>query len=1204
MTLEVAHRNQGEGAEVAATGKDRWQGALSTMPYVAFLLSGASGLIFQTIWGRLLHHVFGSSSVAISSVVSAFMGGLALGAYLSGRVADRLKRPLYGYALAEAIIGLWALLLPDLLRPDGALAAVNGWLRATLPLNSHGFMLARFLCIVPALLLPTTLMGATLPLLVRHFVKHNQGHASLQAGRLYAVNTLGGVLGVLAAGFWWMPSLGVGMTNRIAAGMNLSLALGVWLYARRSGRGSTAHAGGREAGAVGASKLGSGPGPGALSAWTRRAAAISFACSGVAALAYEVVFSRALVNTIGGSVYAFALILATFLVGIACGSGYATWILGAARPAVTRSLSALALVLSTLAALPLLLRSSLETFLAAIVAASCALALLTLGLLRERKAHAWLNADQGGPQAAVGERPWLRDGLPLMAVPAGVALIAVAVDSDTLSVMLLSTTITLVAFALLVLGLREQRLLLIVALQAFIGLSTLASSLWTDRLSIAFASLVTPLYDDLPNHVATVMALMSFMTSLCILPAALAMGAMFPATMAVFSRGSSTIGRDVSQVYTGNTLGSIAGAWLPGFLLLPMLGMQKTLHLGIACNLGLALFAFLLGREAPDATPSRAYGRASFSALGLGLLCFYVTSASPLAPELRWNISRMTLGAFRISLAKNVLDEESWGAPELLFHRDGLSTTVTVERWGRHTSLKNNGKVEASSGDDMPTQIMVSAYPLLMHRDGPRDLSVAIIGFGSGVTVGAALQFPVRTVTTIELEQAVVEASRYFKHVNHLRYPYPSFPFAKNPRLQVVNDDGRNHLAATRERYDVIISEPSNPWLTGVSDLFTVEHFRISKRRLKDKGVYCQWVQLYEMSPENVKIIYRTFASHFRHVLVFSAEQRSSDTILVGSDTPFEFDFGRLRPAFADSSIAAELERAGVSRPQDMVARLLFASRDEVMRYTQAATTATATRGRSSAVEDSSAASCELESCRPVPLNTDDNALIEFGAPKDLISFERYRGYLHSLYASNWPYGHVHDALGLPARGTDAQRELAHLALAQLAHGRMTRAHAALAAARAAATEISPELRMAERVVSLLSSSAEASPTVALPQFAPPNTAQLSPRLRRILEEGVRRAAELGARGQHGQAFAALQEIPAPLRRHAGSGTRFMHAYYALMSGREGVAVDSLEPLMQLEPSFSRAHPEALYVLARAHYARQHFARGVMLMRSYAWQML
>ena len=121
-------------------------------PYVAFVLSGASSLIFQTIWTRMLHHVFGATSVAISTVLTVFMAGLGLGAWLGGKYANRIKHPIITYAVAEIGIGLWGLLAPVLLRSDGWLATVNGLLRAELGSDSGMFMLARFLCVAPILI--------------------------------------------------------------------------------------------------------------------------------------------------------------------------------------------------------------------------------------------------------------------------------------------------------------------------------------------------------------------------------------------------------------------------------------------------------------------------------------------------------------------------------------------------------------------------------------------------------------------------------------------------------------------------------------------------------------------------------------------------------------------------------------------------------------------------------------------------------------------------------------------------------------------------------------------------------------------------------------------------------------------------------------------------------------------------------------------
>src|SRR5262249_8893140 len=156
-----------------------------------------------------------------------------------------------------------------------------------------------------------------------------------------------------------------------------------------------------------------------------------------------------------------------------------------------------------------------------------------------------------------------------------------------------------------------------------------------------------------------------------------------------------------------------------------------------------------------------------------------------------------------------------------------------------------------------------------------------------------------------------------------------------------------------------------------VSDLFTLDHFRIAKQKLAPGGIYCQWVQLYELSPENVKIIYRTFSELFRYVIVFSAEDLSSDTVMLGSASPLPLDLERVSLGFALPRVAAELERAYIHSPEDVLARVLVSSKEEVAQFSQRA-----------------------------PLNTDDNARIELAAPRDLIGFERYKGYLETMYAS------------------------------------------------------------------------------------------------------------------------------------------------------------------------------------------------------------
>jgi len=1127
---------------------------MGLLPFAAFFASGASSLIFQALWTRMLHHVFGATSVAMSSVLTAFMAGLGLGAYWVGKRAHRVKRPLVAYALCELGVAACALLLPWLVGAEGPMAAINAQLRESLHADSYGFMAARFLCVFPLLIVPTTLMGGTLPLLAQHFVgAERTEHASSRIGALYAVNTFGAVFGTLVGNFVLMPRFGVHATHLVAVGTNVALALAIFALPRASER--TDHAPG-EANVQPNAKGGE-----SFSPFVRKLALATFGLSGACALAYEVVWSRALAMAIGSSMQSFALILITFLLGIAGGSAILSADLGVRDGGVggLRARSVAAVALSALALAPSYVLTSRRSALVTWLIASCVI-LGAHALARSRsRAERVLG---GNGRSAID-----RGALGVLAIPcviSGFELVRFATRRGDLASVAFhgylpyiaaSVVFCIAAFLMLGILFRERLLRLLGLTQLSIAVSTFASYLFQDEIPYAFARMVSSL-DDLPNHVGTVRFFMFLSAGLCTLPATLGMGAMFPITLKIWGEDERA-GESVAAVYSANTLGSICGAWLPGFVLMPLFGMERTLHYGMLLNGALAFGLLIAAR-----------GRFLAATTLLASMAFAVVVFAPHS-SLAWNQSHMTLGAFRVSLARSVLDPATWGQPDLLYYRDGLSTTVTVERWGSHLSMKNNGKVDASNGDDMPTQIMVAAYPLLLHPRAGRDLDVAIVGFGSGVTVGAALQFPVRHIDAMELERDVVEAAvDYFSDVNHMPRSKETFPYVDVPRLSLTSDDGRNFLASTSHRYDAILSEPSNPWITGVSDLFTVEHFRISKRRLKPGGVYCQWVQLYEMSPENIKTIYRTFASQFRYVVAFAAEELSSDTILVGSDAPIALDLDKLTTAMSDPKIKRELDRALVYSPYHVLSRVLFASKDEVMHF--------------------------AGNAPPAVLNTDDNMWIELRAPEDLIGFSRYQGYLSTFYGAAWPYGRLQDRV----RGVDTDHERSALALSLLAHGRRTRAAEWISGVR---DRSAPEVAAAARSIeSMLDAKHE--PT---PRFVP---AEPGPQLDASVL-GLLRATELLvadhiAQGRFGEALSAMEGLPPDLTTRSGPSFQFLHGYLLYKAaGGDGSrlhrAADTLESLMRSDSAYTALHPELFYFAARALDAASSFDRAVTSMRAY-----
>src|SRR5262245_53598554 len=177
-----------------------------------FFLSGASGLILEMLWTRMLTLVFGSTTLAVSTVLTAFMGGLGLGSYLAGKFADRVKAPVVGYAAAEASIGVYALLVPVVI---SLYPGLNRWLWSAFGDRYALLSVLRFAASAALLLVPTTLMGATLPLLARHFVQRpwELRRVGLRIGTLYAVNLFGAVAGAFLAGFVFLPMAGLRITN-------------------------------------------------------------------------------------------------------------------------------------------------------------------------------------------------------------------------------------------------------------------------------------------------------------------------------------------------------------------------------------------------------------------------------------------------------------------------------------------------------------------------------------------------------------------------------------------------------------------------------------------------------------------------------------------------------------------------------------------------------------------------------------------------------------------------------------------------------------------------------------------------------------------------------------------------------------------------------------------------------------------------------
>jgi spermidine synthase len=313
MVQDTATRlptNQFDEAATLATGSQISRRGLFPTLLLLFFATGACGLVYQQLWVRLLSLVFGVTVYAVSTVLASFFAGLALGSYVAGRLVDRARRPLRWYGLAEILVGLAGL---------GTIAALSGvervyvWMAAVLPDSVPTLTVVRFVLSFAVLLVPATLMGASLPIVVRSALVRS-GHLGERVSLLYATNTAGAIAGTLVAGFWLIGERGLTFSFRLAAAVNIAVGIAAVVGSRAW---ETAR---RPVEPIAPSDHTADPSGPTLSVGTRRSVLTVFTVSGFVSLALEVVWFRVLVLYLESTTYALTIMLATVLAGIALGS--------------------------------------------------------------------------------------------------------------------------------------------------------------------------------------------------------------------------------------------------------------------------------------------------------------------------------------------------------------------------------------------------------------------------------------------------------------------------------------------------------------------------------------------------------------------------------------------------------------------------------------------------------------------------------------------------------------------------------------------------------------------------------------------------------------------------------------------------------------------------------------------------------------------
>ena len=388
---------------------------------------------------------------------------------------------------------------------------------------------------------------------------------------------------------------------------------------------------------------------------------------------------------------------------------------------------------------------------------------------------------------------------------------------------------------------------------------------------------------------------------------AICLGTTLPLASRVATAAVSVTGRSVGKVFAVNTIGTVLGAVLGGLVFLPYFGLAQTFAIGIALN-ALIGTAILVQRY-----PTR---RLVWIAPAFVVVVSFLGAASL---EPRWRRA-FSFGMWRGgevpptgAAYRNMVDQL-----DLRYHRDGAGSTVAVIAYqlpnGREQlSLKVNGKTDATSVGDMSTQVLTGHIPMLLS---PGATDALVVGVGSGVTVGAILCHPaVTNVDVVEISPEVASVARtFFGLVNNHALD--------DPRVHLAVEDAKTFLRSTPNRYDVIVTEPSNPWMAGVAAVFSHEYYRDCALRLKPGGIVAQWLQVYETNDRIVDMVVNTFSSVFPHVGVWQAGP--GDLLLVGSLTPRKPDLAAFQSRFNDPVVRADLARVGVQNVETLLMQELI----------------------------------------------------------------------------------------------------------------------------------------------------------------------------------------------------------------------------------------------------------------------------------------
>jgi tetratricopeptide (TPR) repeat protein len=417
--------------------------------------------------------------------------------------------------------------------------------------------------------------------------------------------------------------------------------------------------------------------------------------------------------------------------------------------------------------------------------------------------------------------------------------------------------------------------------------------------------------------------------------AATVIGTIFPlALSAIRISARQDNNKRVSVIYCSNIAGSMLGSFGCGVVLLPFMSdlfvsaIEQTTFLLSAGFILVSLLTLLFAPKTITLRLNKTPSLFSVELKRVALICTVNMLALWLHPQ--WNSTLLSSGLSYVSErdaktlpVTELIDALSFktqytSGQSLLMYKEGTNSTISVvsNPGANLVSLRSNGKVEASlpltrklpaPASDLPTQKLLGLLPALICNSS-ENLDGLVIGYGTGTTCSAVLAAPwVEEITAVELEKAIWRAQPFFHSETN---------FQTDSKLRRITGDARNYLLLNKNSYDFIVSQPAEPWLSGASDLFTAEFYQLAKSRLKNTGMFCQWIPLYSLTADQLNCLLRTFESVFPDMKVWHSS-RAGELILTGQLSAGA-DAKTIRSRFATEKLFKQFQQIGLESEVDL----------------------------------------------------------------------------------------------------------------------------------------------------------------------------------------------------------------------------------------------------------------------------------------------